>query len=224
MFERFKQIGRDLFLTGLNDSHSGNISIRDGEKIVITSKFCLLSNLNERDMIEVSFDEDKDKDSFASRDLLLHRSIYKNTGAKAILHAHAPNLVALSITENKIMPQDTKSQYFMPQGLPIAKVRQPSSIEENTRLVLSVLNSTYKGVVVKGHGIYVYGISPEECFEMVSCLESSAKIIIITKQLTPPKQQEAPKYDYNRKRSAIPPSIGVMGRRTGTFNNNRRGS
>ena len=52
MLKDFQRFGRDLFLAGLNSSHSGNLSVRRGDKIIITRRGSMLGNLAEQDIIE----------------------------------------------------------------------------------------------------------------------------------------------------------------------------
>lgn len=52
MLELFSLFGRELFLQGVNSSHSGNMSVRVGDRIFITRRGSMLSNLTERDIIE----------------------------------------------------------------------------------------------------------------------------------------------------------------------------
>ena len=35
LYEEFRTIGRDIFVTGLTSSHGGNMSVRVGDKIII---------------------------------------------------------------------------------------------------------------------------------------------------------------------------------------------
>ena len=35
LYEEFRDIGRDIFVTGLTSSHGGNMSVRVGDKIII---------------------------------------------------------------------------------------------------------------------------------------------------------------------------------------------
>jgi len=229
MFERFKKAGEILFASGCNDSHSGNMSVRDGDGIMITSRLSMPSRLNKEDILAVRIDAGGPEDDLASRDLEFHRLIYKNSKNQAVIHAHLPNVLALCVTENKILPQDTKGQYFFPQGITILKPRQISDKDEIARLMSSSLSSSPFVAVIKGYGVFVAAGSLEEALEIMTCLEQSSKIWLASKLVgvkqTQPTHSSQPsnnnRYDHNRKRSAIPPGIGVMGRRTGGYN--RRG-
>ncbi len=199
MFERFRAIGSALFLLGMNDPKSGNISIRQEGDLRITKRNCWLSDLKDYDLVDVPVLEESERDQEASVD---------------------PYVCALSITENKIMLPDTKGSMILQNGVPIVRLRQGISTEEAARSISSNFSSGYKAAAVKGHGFFVAASTLEEAYEWAVCLENSAKIIAVSKMI-PDKQaalhqpQSRP-YEH-RKRSAIPPSIGVMDRRTVSY-------
>ena len=220
MFERFKVIGESLFTLGMNDPKSGNISTREDDKLYITKRNCWLSNLKDYDLVTLPVDSDSADDAEASVDLPVHRAVYQGTVNKAVIHAHSPYLCALSITENKIMLPETKGSMIFQNGVPITRLRQGISSDEAARTIVSNFTSGYRAVAVKGHGFFVAASNLEEAYEWAVCLENSAKIIALTKMI-PEKQaaqqQQTHSRPYeHRKRSAIPPSIGVMDRRTTT--------
>lgn len=231
MFERFKKAGEALFVSGCNDSHSGNISTRQDGKLIITSRLAMLSGLNKEDLLEVSLDGSSPSDSIASRDLPLHRAIYNGSKNLAVIHAHLPSALALCVTENKILPQDSKGQALFPQGLSIIKPRQISDMEEILRLIMSSsLNTDPYAAVIKGYGVFAAASSIEKALEVMTSIELSSKIWLASKLVgaRQPQPSHSPNSSHSssgrfdqRKRSAIPPGIGVMGRRTGGYN--RRG-
>src|SRR3989344_3581342 len=105
MLEEFRRIGRFLFQEGLIDSLGGNLSLRQGEKIFITHREAMLGELKAEDLVEVGLEKDE-RDERASPELSTHRAVYRATPAAAIVHAHPAHAVAVSITDNKIVPQD----------------------------------------------------------------------------------------------------------------------
>ena len=38
LYEEFRTIGRDIFVTGLTSSHGGNMSVRAGDKIIMDER------------------------------------------------------------------------------------------------------------------------------------------------------------------------------------------
>jgi len=127
MLEQFKLIGDRLFKEGLVSSYVGSMSVRVGDKIIINAKGIILSEIKESDLIEVPLEGAVDEK--ASIDLPIHRAIYTNTDAKAIVHAHPAYGVAMSMNEEKIQPQDLDGKYIL-KSIPVIRVRDLTSFEE----------------------------------------------------------------------------------------------
>ena len=104
VISQFQTVGRDLFTRGLVSSHSGNLSIRPGERVIITRRGSMFNCLQEHDLIETGISKNNRSTPLASADLAIHRAIYRETQALAIIHAHPPHAVALSMTETEIVP------------------------------------------------------------------------------------------------------------------------
>ena len=225
MKDEFKRIGRLLFQEGLIDSHGGNMSVREGDKILITRRDAMLGELKDDDVIEVGL-EPGDNDAQASRELPTHRAVYKNNSrAKAIVHAHSANAIALSITDNKIVPQDAEG-IFLYKAAPIVRVRDGIGSEETVRLLPNFLNGENVIAVVKGHGSFAIGDNLEEAYKYTSSLENSCKVIVAVRASGSRGSSggsgaghtgsRGPAVRGHREKpgfkSAIPPGIGVMDR------------
>jgi ribulose-5-phosphate 4-epimerase/fuculose-1-phosphate aldolase len=90
MTEPFRLAGRALFSLGLVKGTEGNLSTFDGTTIVITRAGAPLSDLDEGNVVTGSLEQDLDG---ASSDLAVHRRLYRERGAGAIVHAHPPGTV-----------------------------------------------------------------------------------------------------------------------------------
>lgn len=217
MSDEFKRIGRYLFEERLVGSHSGNMSLRHGDKIYITRRDAMLAALNEGDIIEVGMDPGE-SDNLASRELPTHRAIYRATPAGAIVHAHGANAIAVSITDNKIIPQDAEGLYLY-KSAAIVRVRQAIGSDEAARLLPSFLQGGSVVAVVKGHGSFAIGKDLEEAYKFTSSLENSCRVLVAIRASggsRPPVQKENKIESrhpmHQQRRSAIPPGIGVMDR------------
>lgn len=174
----FSAVGHELFLAGLNNFHSGNISARKDDNIIITSTGSKLGFLNEDNIICLPlFSEETGK---ASCELPVHRAIYKNTNAKAIVHAHAPYAVALSYFLKDITPIDGEGMFYFPHGVKVLEVKNSVASEEVAEKIPGLLKEE-KAVVVKGHGIFAIGSDVVEAAKWVSSLENSARILYLVK-------------------------------------------
>ena len=183
-FNAFRQVGNDLFTAGLNNSHSGNLSIRlNEEHIVITRTGCMLHHIDHPDLITTAINHDDSQTLKASRELPVHRSIYKNTNAKAIVHAHCPNVIAISLNKkgienNRLMLKDAEGLYYFANGVPLIEAKNAIASEEVAELVIPAFKNS-KIVIVKGHGVFSIGESLEEAYHWVTSLEHSAKILLL---------------------------------------------
>jgi len=209
MLEQFQLIGKLLFDEGLVHAGAGNLSIRQGDKIFITRTGSLLSMLKEGDVIEVGM-EKGDADKEASIELPVHRAVYKGSKAQAIVHAHPAYAIALSLNEEKIIPQDAEGKYFV-KSIPVVKVREAIGSDEVARFLPPVFGGGYHGAVVRGHGSYTIGADLMEAYKLTSTIENSCKIILLSRKPVQP-QPSAGKPRDTRRGPAIPPGIGVMDR------------
>jgi L-fuculose-phosphate aldolase len=193
----------------LVDSHGGNLSIRREDKIFITRRDVMLGDIKEEDVIEVGMSAGE-KDVLVSREIPTHRALYRETKALAIVHAHPPCAVAISLTDNKIIPQDAEG-LFLFKSAAIVRAHQAIGSEEVARLLPSFLQGSNVVAVVKGHGSFALGKNLEEAYRYTSSLEHSCRILIAIRSSAPARAAAPPKEKFER-RSAIPPGIGVMDR------------
>ncbi len=181
MFKDFQRFGRDLFLAGLNSSHSGNLSVRCGDRIIITRRGSMLGNLAEQDIIETGLQKNDGKSDLASTEIGVHRSIYMGTSALAIVHAHPVHAVALSLLEDQIIPVDAEGAYLL-KRIPVLAAVNPigsKELEEN----LPPLLREYKIALVRGHGSFAAGQNLEEAYQLTSSLENACRIIYLSRTL-----------------------------------------
>ena len=69
VLDQFRLIGRDLFLAGVISSHGGNMSVRMGDRILITRRGSMLAQLEERDIITTGLEENDANVMLASTEI-----------------------------------------------------------------------------------------------------------------------------------------------------------
>lgn len=174
----FQTVGQDLFAGRLNNSHSGNMSVRNNRMMAITRSGAMLHRLEFCDIIETLIDGEDSQSAKASRERPVHRAIYLGTDAQAIVHAHPPHLIALSMQTDLFRPIDAEGAYFFSQGIPVIEVSNAIASEEVAQKVTPVLKS-FPIVIVRGHGTFAVGATLEDGFHYTSSLEHSAMIAAI---------------------------------------------
>jgi len=115
------------------------------------------------------------QDKAASVEVAVHRAIYQATPAEAIVHAHPPLAIALSIDCDQLRPLDAEGKYYLPV-IPVLTVQDTIGTEGSIRLLPPVLKEN-RVVVIKGHGSFSVGQSIEEACQWTAVLESVCRII-----------------------------------------------
>ncbi len=174
MWREISRVGKKLVNSGLVESHFGNISVRVGSNMVITRTGSALDEITGNDVVEVRLDGTCALDIIASSEAIVHRAIYKNTPALAIVHAHCPFAVTMSLLarEDIIEPVDSEGQYFL--GV-IPLVRGGIGSEELASNMSQALAS-HKAAILYSHGTFAIGRVLDEAYVMTTQVEHSCKI------------------------------------------------
>ncbi len=181
LVSQFQAVGRDLCARGLVSSHSGNLSIRLRERLCITHRGSMLSCLEEQDLVETGINKNDRSTPLASTELAVHRAIYKRTSASAIVHAHPAYAVALSFTEQEIVPCDVEGKLLLSKvpvlgwGMNV----KPGELAEEIAEALTA----HKIVLVRCHGSFAAGQLLEEAYHYTTTLEESCRLLYLLKTL-----------------------------------------
>lgn len=173
---QFQTVGRDLFARGLVSSHSGNLSIRLGDQIIITRREAMLNCLEENDLIETGIDRNSRATPLAAIDLPIHREIYKKTQALAIVHAHPPHAVALSTTDRAIVP--AVEDFTRIGKVPVVGGGDELKRRSLADIVARALKN-HRILMVYNHGSFATGQLLEEAFNITTALEQSSQVLCL---------------------------------------------
>jgi L-fuculose-phosphate aldolase len=178
---QFQNIGHSLFTRGLVCSQSGNLSIRMGDRLIITRRESNLGALQEKDLIETGIFKNDRWTPMASVELPVHRAIYQNTSAKAIVHAHPPHATALSMSEKEIASSHLED--FNALGrVPVLGWEMEVKPGGLADLISGALKD-HRIVVVYGHGSFAVGQLLDEAYNCTSGLEEACEVLCLMKSM-----------------------------------------
>jgi len=177
ILSQFQTVGRDLFARGLVSATSGNLSVRLGDRLIITRRGSRLNCLEEHDFIETGIYKNDRSTPLASVELSVHRAIYQKTAARAVLHAHPPYAVALSLVETEIVPNccDGLSMVGRVPVLGWHMEVKPGGLAD---LIAETLEKR-RIVVVHGHGSFAAGQLLEDAYNCTTALEESCQVLCL---------------------------------------------
>lgn len=185
LYEEFRDIGRDIFISGLTSSHGGNMSVRVGNRIIIKRRGAQLGRLKMEDLVETSLTAKDSGITRASTELIVHREIYLQTSALAVIHTHPRTAIVLSLSRDEIIPIDNEGSYLL-HKIPVVAEEFASGSQAMADIVAAELRQ-YKVIMLRGHGCFAVGQTLDEALQWVSCLEEISDIILEAHLLNEPR-------------------------------------
>lgn len=164
---------RQLRQHGINDSHSGNASVRDAEHLWITPTGACADDLQSWQLVRCPVAGGPCPR--ASADLALHRAVYHyNANARAVLHAHGSYAVALTLDGRDYVPIDLEGGLYFPR-VPVIDIAYAEYFEKSPEQVGRAL-SECPIAIVRGHGMYAWGNDLNQAYKWICSLELSAAV------------------------------------------------
>lgn len=164
---------------GLVMGSSGNMSIRDGDRIYITRSGAMLGYLEEGDIVEVDVRERGFEKKGTSKEIRLHILLYEWRKCGAVIHTHPPYTLAISSGKNFIKPIDLEGKVLVSE-IPVITLSYPYRNEELKKL--KKLLTKYPFFVVSRHGLFVTGSELEEAVKLSFTVESSSKLLYLLRR------------------------------------------
>ncbi len=203
LLRRFNAAGTALMRAGLNNTHSGNMSLRDPgrpERFLITASGSMCGALEPQDIVPVSFSDMSWRGARKpSSETNTHRRVLELPGVNACVHCHAPAVTTISLESPdrpvflekfEGRPGGDDTQLFQPVdffgagllgGVRVGTYTQTvGSGEMEDRIPRYLRDSPL--TVVKGHGPFARGQSLTECLCGLSVLENSARLAIAVRR------------------------------------------
>jgi L-fuculose-phosphate aldolase len=165
---------------GLNDSHSGNLSVRCDTDYWITPTGACADTLVIDELVRCPLDGPPP--AGASLDAPLHREVYlRNPGSGAVVHSHGPYSVAITLNGEDFLPPDFEGQYYF-RCIPVLDIPYADYVERAPSAVAEGLVEN-PVVVVRGHGVYARAENLNLAYKWTCSFESSAKTAWLFRQM-----------------------------------------
>jgi ribulose-5-phosphate 4-epimerase/fuculose-1-phosphate aldolase len=198
IYENFRRVGDALRRVNGNNTHSGNLSVRDPEDpdlFYTTASGSQIGALIPRDVVPVRFSGVSWGDGRASTESNIHRKVLNIPGAQACIHCHhvLSTVMSFDNRESQLFLEYTGddsqgNQEFVFQpidihgasilgGVKTGTYKQPvGSMEMETRIPRYLADVPL--TLVKGHGPFTRGKSLEDCLRHLSVFESSSTLAL----------------------------------------------
>lgn len=172
--DEFERIGKRLVAEHLVGGNFGNVSLRhDTTGFYIKRTGAYLDVPGEPVFVPLSGAVPPD----ASSEFRVHRDVYATTPHRAIVHAHPPAAIALSLVSTEIVPEDSEGRMFCPR---IPVVDGAPGTQELADAVSAALADA-KLVVARGHGTFAAGKTLDEAYLFTSLAEHACRVLVLKK-------------------------------------------
>ena len=187
--EEICRFGRSLFERGLTPGSSGNISLRlDDGGWLVTPTNASLGFLDPARIARLNAEGQLISGDAPTKEIPLHTALYDTrAGARAIVHLHSTNSVALTmlpeIDPKAVLPPMTP-YYLMRAGqtalVPYYRPGDPAVAD-----AIKGLAGRYSSVLLANHGPVVAGESLEAAVFATEELEETARLYLLLRGLNP---------------------------------------
>lgn len=172
---QFQRAGADLWHYRVVTLHGGNLSLRLGDRLVVTRHGSMIGHLRAEDLLEATLQARPEAEAGASMDLAVHRAIYLAGDATAVVHAHPSHAIAFSLHGDEITPVDVEGSVLLRQ-VPVVGTGRVAGPGELAQAVAEALRGR-KVIMARGHGCFAAGKDLEEACGYAITLEESCRIL-----------------------------------------------
>jgi L-fuculose-phosphate aldolase len=174
-----------MFAAGLITGTSGNVSVRRGDRVLITPSGVGYDELTPEMLPTVSVDGRilSEGARHPSSEVPLHLAVYRDTGATAIVHTHSPYATAVGLVSDEL-PNVHYAIRALGGAVKVAPYATFGS-DELARNVAEALTGR-RGALMRNHGAIALGDSIEQAHENAEKLEWLATLYYRARQMGTP--------------------------------------
>lgn len=172
---------RRLATRGLSPGSSGNISVRVGDRVLITPTGIGMSDLRPGDLAVAPLPEGDAESGRPSKELPLHRAVYAaRPDAAAVVHLHAPYSTALSCLAEQA-PWLTPYQVTKVGPLPRVPYALPGSAE--LAAAVAAVSGQAPCLLLANHGSIAAADSLASAVDTAEEIEAAAQLVLTLRGL-----------------------------------------
>ena len=194
IFCLFRSVGRATLLVDMQDSHSGNMSMKyldeqGREQFAITSTGSQKGDLDPSQICYIPSTETDFGYYKASSETDTHAKILALPGVGATIHVHAKDLTIVTLDDLPkpssppgFVPVDPLGFYHLGGFVPVVWVSVPSGSRELTEKTLAAL-ADHPAAVIQTHGLFTRARTLKEAFFLAHIANASGTVVRMAEKL-----------------------------------------
>ncbi len=172
------EVARHLHERGWVANHDGNVTARDGSRILATPTATSKRLIGDRDLIEVDGKGQVVGHGKVFGEIGLHLVVYeRRRDVHCVVHAHPPYATAISASRGNPIERPFIAEALVSLGPRIPKIpyAQPG---DGAKAALAPWCELVDTVIVGNHGVFAWGANPEQALLRLELVEHLAKIAV----------------------------------------------
>ncbi|HHK67158.1 MAG TPA: class II aldolase/adducin family protein [Candidatus Acetothermia bacterium] len=180
---RIAKVARAMADAGLARGSSGNVSVRFGDRILITASGIPYEDLKEAQILEINLDGNKHSgEGEPSSEWRMHAEIYRRReDVGAIVHTHSPYATAAAISLRTLPIVHDEGRILFGEGIPVSDHALPGTWEL-ARAVADALGDRSAALIAR-HGAVAVGRTSEEALMRAEKIEETAQLFWLSRSL-----------------------------------------
>jgi L-fuculose-phosphate aldolase len=176
------EVGRRLYARGLIGGNEGNISVRQGQTLLVTPAGVCKGFLNPDEIVRTDLEGQPQGGGRASTEILMHTAVYKRRGdVGAVVHAHPPTATGFAVA-GVALDQPLIAEAVVTLGpVPIIPYGQPSTPALAAHVGDAICGA--QALLMANHGAITVGDDLYRAWERMETVEQLAKIALVTRIL-----------------------------------------
>lgn len=180
--ERLCEVAASLYDRGYAHGSTGNLSVRSGDRVIVTPTGRPLKGLSPADLAQVDLAGKPLGANRPSKEAPFHLAVYRQRPeAHAVVHLHAPYSVALSCLADldPARPLPALTPYYFMRVAPLGVVpyRRPGS--DGLAAAIEAAAAKHHCLLLRNHGSVCAGASLSEAADRAEELEATARLFFV---------------------------------------------
>lgn|GEM_PF-1183072 len=172
--------GKLLHDKGLVIASGGNVSARDGSRLIIKKRGADMSQGRAKDYVCVLFSETEKKKDILSREAPFHVACYDaREDVGAVVHTHSPIMMAVAEKTAILSDISYEFQCVVESAVPVIGYLKPGS-DELAAAIAGEIKQGANAVLMKKHGAVSVGRDIEQAYVRMIALERACQTFLLS--------------------------------------------
>lgn len=193
--ERREVAAQVAALAGLTPGRTGNCSVRRGDRVAITPSGVPYDRIGPEDVSVVSLAGERLAGEHApSSETPMHRAIYEELEAGAVVHTHSPWVTTLAVLGQPLPPV----HYMLALAggtVPVAEYATYGTPELGANAVEAMAAAGSRACILANHGLVATGVDLGAAVETAVAVESVARVYCQARALGEPEPLDGKEMD-----------------------------